>query len=89
MIHSMSGGVVREKKFYDFAKVQLEISGETRFFICNDKNLKEGDCVLVPYGKNDLLEKGKILRIDRNVNEQVAPMPVGRMKEIFGKVCRK
>lgn len=80
----MAGGVVREKKYFDFAKVQLQ-SGEIRFFICKDKTLKVGDLVLVPCGKNDILEKATILRIDRDVNEQVAPVPIKRMKEIFGK----
>ncbi len=81
MIHSLSGGVVRDKKYYDFAKVKIE-TGEIFWFISKFKELKVGDFVVVPIGKSENLVKGEVLRIDKNISEQVAPIPVKRMKEI-------
>lgn len=87
MIHSMAGGVLKENQKFDFAKVKLE-NGQIGFFICQDKSISVGDFVLVPFGKGDVLQKAEVLRIDKNVSEQVAPFPIKRMKKIFSK-CEK
>lgn len=83
MIHSLAGGVIREKKCFDFAKVKLE-SGDICWYISNIFGLKEKDKVLVPFGKDKV--KGEVLRIDKNVNEQMSPIPVKRAKEILEKI---
>ena len=49
MIHSCAGGIVREKKFYDFAKVKIESTGEIRWYISNNPLLMVGDKVVVPF----------------------------------------
>ena len=51
MIHSCAGGVVHEKKLYDFAKVKIECTGEIRWYISNNPLLRVGDKVVVPFGK--------------------------------------
>ena len=84
MIHSLAGGVIRDMKICDFAKVELSNGmREVRWYINPFLQLKVGDKVLVPVGiKNDLVE-AVVLKIERNVNEQVAPVPIKRAKEIF------
>lgn len=53
MIHSLAGGVIREKKYFDFAKVKLE-TGEIYWYISTIKTLKPGDMVVVPYGNGEI-----------------------------------
>lgn len=83
MIHSMSGGVIREKKFCDFAKVRTE-TGEKFWFVSTIFDLKVGDWVVVPFGKDNI--KAQVLRIDKNVSEQMSPIPMKRAKEILQKI---
>ena len=85
MIHSLAGGIVSEVKVADFAKV--EIDGEGKFwYISKIADLKEGDFVLVPFGKNLAETKAKVLRIDKNVSSQASPIPFGRAKVILRKI---
>lgn len=86
MIHSLSGGIVKGEDFFDFAKV--EIDGEGVFWFVDPFGLKEGDIVVVPFGKN-ATETGKIVRIDKHVSSFAAPISVKSAKEILGLVERK
>ena len=87
MIHSMSGWVMSDIQFLNFAKV--EIDGEGVFwYISNIIDLEENDLVLVPFGNYNELKKGKVLRIDKNVSSQNAPVPVKRMKEISQRLSK-
>ena len=85
MIHSLSGGQLKINKNYDFAKVEI-LEGESAslafWFISPFKELKEGQIVVVLFGRENKEVKGKVLRIDRNVNEQSSPFPIKRMKKI-------
>lgn len=85
MIHSLSGGQLKINKNFDFAKVEI-LEGESTslsfWFISPFKDLKEGQIVVVPLGRENKEVRGKVLRIDRNVNEQNGPFPVKRMKKI-------
>lgn len=83
MIHSLSGGVLREKKYFDFAKVKLE-SGEIYWYISPFANLKAGDYVVVPYGESEM--RAYVLRVDKHISEQVSPIPTKRAKKIL-KIC--
>lgn len=80
MIHSLSGGVIREKKYFDFAKVKLE-TGEIYWYISTIKTLKPGDMVAVPYGNGEA--KAFVIRIDKHISEQVSPIPVKRAKKVL------
>lgn len=89
MIHSLSGGVIKQNKNYSIAKIEViegVFKGNIYFYINQIENLKLNDSVLIPFGKNDTLLKGKVLRIDENVNEQNLPFPLSKMKEIFKKL---
>ena len=85
MIHSLSGGVVRQKRYIDFAKVQLE-DGGIYWYITELVGLQAGDKVLVPVGRNDDAAQAVVLRVDKNVNEQVAPVSVKHAKKIIKKI---
>ena len=89
MIHSLAGGELKQNKTYDFAKVVI-LDGlhknETFWYVCNLPNINEDDVVIVPVGKNNLLVKAKIIRIDKNISQQTAPIRINQAKEILKKL---
>lgn len=89
MIHSLAGGELKENKCFDFAKVQI-LEGMQKdallWYVCNLANVKQDDIVIVPIGKNNFLVKAKIIRIDKNVNQQCAPVRINLAKEILKKL---
>ena len=87
MIHSLSGGIMKDKKVFDYVKVELQddyYSG-TFWYISNIKGLKEGDLVLVPFKNGDLSLKAKVLRVDKNVKEENFPIKTKKMGQIISK----
>ena len=52
------------------------------WFISPFKEIKEVQIAVVLFGRENKEVKGKVLRIDRNVNEQSSPFPIKRMKKI-------
>lgn len=82
MIHSLSGGVIREKKYFDFAKVRFD-NGEIYWYVSTFDDLKAGDRVLVPVGRDDKEMEAFVIRVDRHVSEQVSPIPAKRAKRII------
>lgn len=83
MIHSLSGGTIKDIGFYNFAKVALE-SGEVMFFIYNIP-LEVGDKVVVPVGKTNKPTTATVLSLKPNISSRLAPFPVKHMKEIIKK----
>ncbi len=79
MIHSTSGGVMYERKYYDYAKV--EVNGKNYFYISPFKDLKEGDIVSVTI-QNEVFT-GKVIRVDKNVSEQNFPISAKKLKKII------
>lgn len=88
MIHSLAGGVLKDKKVFDFAKVEIldDYYSGVFWYISKIKSLKENDIVLVPFKNGDLLLKAKVLRVDKNVREDCAPVSVKRALEITKKL---
>ena len=84
MIHSLSGGTIKDIGFHNFVKVELE-TGEIRFFIYTI-DLKVGDWVEVPVGKFNKPTKAKVLDLKPNVSSRLAPFPVKQMKEVIKKI---
>ncbi len=76
MIHSLSGGVIAENGTHTFAKV--EIDGMPYWYL-SPFRVKEGDCVLVPFGKRDMLREGKVIKTEI-CSAQCAPVPMNRAK---------
>lgn len=83
MIHSCAGGVIRDKKSFTLAKVEILSTGEPRWYISNLPLLEVGDEVIVPFGKENFEVRARVLRIDKGVSEQVTPVPLKSLKEIF------
>ncbi len=87
MIHSLSGGIMKDKKVFDYVKVELQddyYSG-TFWYISNIKGLKEGDLVFVPFKNGDLSLKAKVLRVDKNVKEENFPIKTKKLGQIISK----
>lgn len=87
MIHSLAGGILSENTPKNFAKVELlgDYYTGTFWFVFDLPQLKVGDTVLVPFGKQNILTKGKVLRIDKNVSPQASPIPFKQAKKIVSK----
>ena len=85
MIHSLSGGIMKDKKTFDFAKVELldEYYSGIFWYISDIKDLKENNIVLVPFINNDIKLKAKVLRVDKNVKEDCSPIPIKKAKKII------
>ena len=89
MIHSMAGGRLGKVEYNDFAKVRLlegECQGMAFFYISKITLLKAGDEVLVPVGASNVMTKGVVERVDKNVSSQCSPVPVKKAKMISKKL---
>lgn len=88
MIHSLAGGSIKKLKVNDFAKVEL-LEGASKggifWYITTIPGLREGDNVLVPFGKLNALTKAKVLRIDKNVSSQASPVNMNFAKSVYSK----
>ena len=85
MIHSLAGGVLSDNKKLDFAKVEIlsDYYSGTFWYITEIPNLKVGDVVVVPFGEREIFVEGKVLKIDKNISSQTAPIPIKRAKKIL------
>mgnify|MGYP006916089930 CR=1 FL=1 len=87
MIHSLSGGFVRELEYADFVKVKI-LTGESvgmLFWYKTDLiDIKIGDKVEVLL-KGQPVE-GEIVKIERNQSNQTAPIPIKRAQSIIKKL---
>lgn len=83
MIHSCAGGVIRDKKLFTLAKVEILSTGDIRWYISNLPLLEVDDEVIVPFGRENVETRAKVLRVDHDVSEQVTPIPARRLKEIL------
>ena len=85
MIHSLSGGMLSSHTRHDYAKVLLldcERQNETLWVVSEIPLLKQGDIVAVQnsnYGQ----DTGRVLRVDKEVDEFSFPIPYKRMKKII------
>ncbi len=90
MIHSLAGGDMRFNNLHDIVKVEIiegMSTGNIYWFLTNPMlDLKDGDLVIVPLGRNEIFTKAKVLRVDKNVPEHNFPMPIKRMKEVVRKI---
>jgi len=82
MIHSMSGGVIRDYENLIYCFVQIEGASEDskRWYISPFIFIKPGDRVEVPTGKTT--SYAEVLRVE-NVTAQTAPFPVKYTQEII------
>lgn len=90
MIHSMAGGIIRDIEYHDYAKVEVLEGLNTKrlFWFINDiYNLAVGDEVLVQI--DGLNTMAKVVRIDKNVGADVAPISPKRAKHIIQKINKR
>ncbi len=88
MIHSLAGGVIKDLSILDYAKVIIlegENAGQTRWYAYDIIDLKINDIVLVPSGFVKT-EKAKVLKIERNLSAQTAPIPSKKVQYIIEKI---
>ena len=81
MIHSLSGGIIGSGDNFTFVKVELD--GIPCWFLSPFSTVKEGDRVIVPYGKQEIPRETIVLRVEE-ATAQCAPVPMNRVKEIYG-----
>lgn len=88
----MAGGKLGDLEFSDWAKVQLlqgNLSGKIFWYKSNFSELKLNDEVLVPFGNDNLKVLGKVVKIDKMVSNQNAPVPSSKAKSIAKILERK
>ena len=88
MIHSLAGGNLQHLKVENFVKVEI-IQGANFgnilwYLSCGTESV--GDVVIVPFGKYNERIRAKVLRIDKNVSSQVAPVPLKIAKRVISVV---
>lgn len=81
MIHSMSGGIIKDAGSYTFVKIKFDGDETPRWYI-SDFDAEEGDRVTAP-DANNRPAQATVVRVERNVSGQVAPVPVRRAKKII------
>lgn len=89
MIHSMAGGEIGKVSYSDYAKVQItqgNLAGKIFWYKSTIPNLDVGDDVIIPFGANNMRIAGKVVKIDKNVSSQVAPIPYRQAKQIIRKI---
>ena len=85
MIHSLSGGVIKDYGSYTFVKVIFE--GEERpYWYIAEFAVEEGDKVTAPFGKAEMPREATVVKVERSVNGQVTPIPLRSAKKLFGPV---
>ena len=85
MIHSMSGGVIKDTGSYTFVKILFDGEETPRWYI-SEFDLDEGDRVTAP-DFNNRVAPATVVRVERNVSGQVTPVPVRRAKKIISKIA--
>lgn len=79
MIHSMSGGIIKDVGDYTFVKVRFD--GEpTPFWYVAEMHVSDGDKVIAPL--RGVERQGVAERVERHVSGQVTPVPLRTAKRI-------
>ena len=85
MIHSMSGGILDEYGSYTFVKIVFD--GDDRpYWYISDFDVEDGDRVTAPFGASSVGKPATVVRVERNVSGQVAPVPIKRVKKLAAKL---
>lgn len=80
MIHSLSGGVIRDNFKRTFVKV--EIDGAPYWYLSPTANIAAGAKVSVPFGKSGLPREGVVVKVEE-ADAQCAPIPMNRARELY------
>ena len=85
MIHSMSGGVLSDYGSYTFVKLKFDGDERPYWYIC-EFDVEDGDRVSAPFGVGGLSQPATVIKVERGVSAQVAPIPVKRAKRVLQKL---
>ena len=85
MIHSMSGGVLSEYGSYTFVKLKFDGDDRPYWYVC-EFEVEEGDRVSAPFGVAGLSKPATVIKVERGVSGQVAPIPIKRAKCVSQKL---
>ncbi|MBR1867573.1 MAG: hypothetical protein IJ800_03230 [Clostridia bacterium] len=80
MIHSLSGGVIKDGGRHTFVKVKFD-DGEERWYLSDEFSPLNGMKVAVNY--NGRVCVGKVVRVDTNLSGQATPIPVKRAESVI------
>lgn len=84
MIHSMSGGVIKDAGSYTFVKVKFDDDGVAWYI--TDFEVVEGDRVKAPRGIGGVSTPAKVMKVEYNVSGQVTPIPLRSAKKLICKI---
>lgn len=82
MIHSLSGGVIKDAGAFTYVKAVFD-GEDTPYWFISDFHVEEGDRVVAPKGKFDMPSAATVLRVENNVSGQVAPVSPKRAKRLI------
>ncbi len=86
MIHSMSGGIIKDVGTYTFAKVVFDDDEQkTPFWYISDFSVNVGDSVCAPRGKANMPAQATVVKVENNVSGQVTPIPLRSAKKLISK----
>ena len=86
MIHSLSGGVIRDYGSFVFVKVVFEENPERPYWYISEFEVEEGDTVTAPLGGE--VKRAKVVRVEDNVSGQVTPIPLRSAKKLIAKIIQ-
>ena len=83
MIHSLSGGVIKDGGRHDFVKLKFQ-SGEERWYLSDEFSLSVGmKAIAFLNGKT---QTGEVVRADSNLSAQATPVPLKTAEKIVNVV---
>ena len=87
MIHSLSGGIIKDEYYKDYALVEIldgDFKGKKFWYISEISVLLVGDIVKVSvYNK---IVTAKVIRIDKDISNKCSPIPPKHAKTIICKL---
>ncbi|MBQ8726356.1 MAG: hypothetical protein IJY84_04595 [Clostridia bacterium] len=83
MIHSLSGGSIKDLGNFTFVKVESHDSPSQFIWLkCTGFTVEVGSTVVYE-DKNGWLKRGKVVRVDKGVSGQTPPAPLKGMANVL------
>lgn len=85
MIHSLSGGIIKDYGSYVFVKVVFD-DAPTPYWYVSDFDVEPGDRVSAPKGRANTPTAATVVKVESNVSGQVTPVPLKSAKRLLKKL---
>ncbi len=82
MIHSMSGGIIKDPGAYTFVKAVFDGETEPQRFAA-DFAVDVGDRVVAPYGPYDMPKAATVVEVEHIAGGQVLPVSLRSVKKLI------